>query len=814
MAIYALARQVYRKYAVDNIPSSGPHDPRKDDIMSLFAAIDSAISTIFEGLGASIYAATKADLDDVAGESAEGDIGIVLFDSNLANRGVYELESGVWNKKADLPADRAEAAAQATEELYEELVGAGAGTPLDNSVTDEKIASPSRLSNRIQTKPSILDFDLSTPDTAANRTGKLMSACAAFAAGSSLGPFDLPAGLMVLGETVAMPANIRLGGAGQHSDLREYGDTTGGVAHPLRGTTIVTDAGSVTAQRWTDVSDAAGTLVDSAIKPALVFLGDNIGLRDLTLYTSPVLADALDTGIHIAGTGRHRLYNVDVRGGWKKGALYFDATWGINNDTLLDMAHLPAWFDADAKAIYDYGLTDIKARDCRFYGVRAVTVQGTKRSSPSTWVWAPNGISDSALIDCALYNEGNQALRESEGALIYFDYRVAASINAQGFAVRASRLDSAAKWVAYLDHCDDISISADRSFTETSEAWFTLTGQRGVIETTANTGDVRLQGEIYANLRPVGGAEVNIRDHRYRNEGGRRIRSELNNSNTRGSISTPILFAYGADSGKATDLQSWAENGLITFTSMYGNAIDQIASFSAVATLLKSLTTDVTASGANVNVNPANGNLRQVTSSPMFKDHVEDADVEISRKIVYGLRAIWYRSNAAGDDPTQSWWGFLADEVAALDPRLVHWKTTDISVENFVAMERMGEEVSRWEVSFGSGEVLVKVDGDWCELVSAKNGALASFRYVKDHLEKDFPGFSADGDMTLNLRRETIQTPISPPIPHGVDYSRFVVHVVNVLQDEARRQAKAASDFASALAELASRVSALEASHS
>ena len=37
------------------------------------------------------------------------------------------------------------------------------------------------------------------------------------------------------------------------------------------------------------------------------------------------------------------------------------------------------------------------------------------------------------------------------------------------------------------------------------------------------------------------------------------------------------------------------------------------------------------------------------------------------------LRPVWYRSKAKADNPDWSWYGFIAEEVAAVDPRLVHW---------------------------------------------------------------------------------------------------------------------------------------------
>jgi Protein of unknown function (DUF2793) len=82
-----------------------------------------------------------------------------------------------------------------------------------------------------------------------------------------------------------------------------------------------------------------------------------------------------------------------------------------------------------------------------------------------------------------------------------------------------------------------------------------------------------------------------------------------------------------------------------------------------------------TASAANAFLNsgssPANELLRS-TSSLRYKKDVEPVDPDRS-KAVLDLQPIWYRSTADADNPQWSWYGLAAEDVAALDPRLVHW---------------------------------------------------------------------------------------------------------------------------------------------
>lgn len=80
-----------------------------------------------------------------------------------------------------------------------------------------------------------------------------------------------------------------------------------------------------------------------------------------------------------------------------------------------------------------------------------------------------------------------------------------------------------------------------------------------------------------------------------------------------------------------------------------------------------------TASAANAFLDSgASNNLLRSTSSIRYKRDVEDADPALTSKI-FDLRPIWYRSKAGADNPAWGWWGFIAEEVAEVDPRLVHW---------------------------------------------------------------------------------------------------------------------------------------------
>ncbi len=82
---------------------------------------------------------------------------------------------------------------------------------------------------------------------------------------------------------------------------------------------------------------------------------------------------------------------------------------------------------------------------------------------------------------------------------------------------------------------------------------------------------------------------------------------------------------------------------------------------------------NTTASAANLFVSSA-GLFQRSTSSIKYKIDVEDLQDQYADAVL-NVRPVWYRSTCAEDNRKWGWWGFIAEEVAEIDPRLVHWKT-------------------------------------------------------------------------------------------------------------------------------------------
>ena len=86
---------------------------------------------------------------------------------------------------------------------------------------------------------------------------------------------------------------------------------------------------------------------------------------------------------------------------------------------------------------------------------------------------------------------------------------------------------------------------------------------------------------------------------------------------------------------------------------------------------------NTTAGAANVHIT-SSGFFARSTSSEKYKTNIETLEDSYADAIL-DIRPVWYRSTCEKDNSEHGWWGFIAEEVAAVDPRLVHWKTVEVS---------------------------------------------------------------------------------------------------------------------------------------
>jgi hypothetical protein len=112
-----------------------------------------------------------------------------------------------------------------------------------------------------------------------------------------------------------------------------------------------------------------------------------------------------------------------------------------------------------------------------------------------------------------------------------------------------------------------------------------------------------------------------------------------------------------------------------------------------------------TASAANAYLdNGANNSLLRSTSSIKYKKDVEDLDHNLALKVL-DLRPVWYRSKSTADKAEWSHYGLIAEEVAQIEPRLVHYAYPEEAYEEVVREDESGTKHSEKVLKEGSEKV-------------------------------------------------------------------------------------------------------------
>ena len=142
---------------------------------------------------------------------------------------------------------------------------------------------------------------------------------------------------------------------------------------------------------------------------------------------------------------------------------------------------------------------------------------------------------------------------------------------------------------------------------------------------------------------------------------GASIRSANSSSSSWGTNDYPgnLTFHTTADGGSSpTERMKISYDGSFRVQGVYDNTVS---------------------SSANVHVD-SGGLIRRATSSAKYKTNIETIEDSYADALL-NCRPVWYQSTCEGDNPDHGWWGFIAEEVAEIDPRLVHWKTTNVTYD-------------------------------------------------------------------------------------------------------------------------------------
>lgn len=135
-----------------------------------------------------------------------------------------------------------------------------------------------------------------------------------------------------------------------------------------------------------------------------------------------------------------------------------------------------------------------------------------------------------------------------------------------------------------------------------------------------------------------------------------------------------ISASYGMTAPKFT--ASSGSNGI--FTDTRSDDITEIGSLliKCAGTTKRVYFDNIVVSNSGVGLRLAGANgLAQETSSLRFKTNIEPLQPEYSENI-YKFNPVWYRANTEKtDDPASwSWFGFIAEELAQVEPRLVSYE--------------------------------------------------------------------------------------------------------------------------------------------
>jgi hypothetical protein len=140
-----------------------------------------------------------------------------------------------------------------------------------------------------------------------------------------------------------------------------------------------------------------------------------------------------------------------------------------------------------------------------------------------------------------------------------------------------------------------------------------------------------------------------------------------------------------------------------------GSPAERLRIVAADGTLTSQPTYDNTAAGSTVVVTSA-GLIRRTSSSLKYKKDVETLDYSLASNAIENLRPVWYRTKTAAGDDKETWShiGLIAEEVHEIEPRLVRYRTVEVTTDEFGTRVETPLEVPEPEdVDYGRLAVLL-----------------------------------------------------------------------------------------------------------
>jgi hypothetical protein len=153
---------------------------------------------------------------------------------------------------------------------------------------------------------------------------------------------------------------------------------------------------------------------------------------------------------------------------------------------------------------------------------------------------------------------------------------------------------------------------------------------------------------IYVPTDTLGNGEWRLRN-------GTNNRLIVDNSSTLSGVST-IQTSSVTSTGRLT-IRS---GGILDLEALPGTSVRSLSIYNNES----AATTDL------VRVNTA-GALQRSTSSIKYKKDVETLEDQYADALIDNARPVWYRSKCQNDNPDWGYYGFIAEELVQIDPRLV-----------------------------------------------------------------------------------------------------------------------------------------------
>lgn len=318
----------------------------------------------------------------------------------------------------------------------------------------------------------------------------------------------------------------------------------------------------------------------------------------------------------------------------------------------------------------------------------AASATSASGSATTATTQATNAASSASAASTSATNASNSASAASTSATNAATSATNASNSASAAATSASNAatseSNAAASVASISPSTIVRTTGNQTIagTKTFSDDAVFSGAASVGTTLGVTGAASVGGTLGATgqINGAGGARFT---------GNKVLRVEATGAGAATSSTGPgidLLADVGAAYAVGYDYTANAYHPLRLAgqnVSLRPNGVEKLKADTSGVTLggaTTILTMGTTASAANVNHASDGDVLLRSTSSRRYKTDIQDVEAQYADAIL-NLRPVWYRSLAGADNPTWGWWGFIAEEVAEIDPRLVHWGYQDDQYE-------------------------------------------------------------------------------------------------------------------------------------